>query len=88
MLKLLSCSSRAPLADPRVGDRIMLVLARADHPVVLTRIGAVSKLSIATEYGYVPRVLEGVSWSRSEYLDVDGGRALQAATLLAWSARR
>jgi hypothetical protein len=66
----------------------MLVLARADHPVVLTRIIDVMERSIQTEYGWIPRVLEGVAWQRAEHLDVDSARALQAATLLAWSARR
>lgn len=75
------------MADPTAGDRIMLVLARVDHPVVMTRILEVIERSIRTEYGWIPRVLEGVAWQRSEHLDSDSAAALQAATLLAWSAR-
>jgi hypothetical protein len=77
------------MSAPAVGDRIMLVLARADHPVVLTRIiSIIPERSIETEYGFIPRVLEGVSWQRAEYLDVDSADALKAATLLASSAAR
>jgi len=65
----------------------MLVLARIDHPVVLTRITGFTDRSINTEYGWVPRVLEGVAWQLAEHLDLESACALQAATLLAWSAR-
>ena len=65
----------------------MLVLARADYPVVLTRITDVQDRSIQTEYGWIPRNLEGIAWQLAEHLDVESARALQAATLLAWSAR-
>ena len=76
------------MTDPLVGDRIMLVLARADIPVVLTRITGLGFRAINTEFGWVPRDHEGVSWQRSEHLDPASADALKAATLLAWSARR
>jgi hypothetical protein len=69
------------------GRCIMLVLARAGHPVVLTRVTDVTERSIQTEYGWIPRSLEGIAWQLAEHLDTDSARTLQAATLLAWSAR-
>lgn len=76
------------MADPLVGDRIMLVLARADIPVVLARITGLGLRAVNTEFGWIPRDDEGVTWQRAEHLDPASADALKAARLLAWSARR